>query len=109
MCDEDKSMKTKQPRRAELISEARRLPNQVRWKDISEFESIDDRVALVNAYFVNLIGMNNGSVEFCSDSIPPTDEEYLAFLWLVRPKLSSKIAKLITHNKLFAQKIVEHD
>ena len=66
-------------------------PTEVRWRDLTEFEQLDDRLAAVTVLFGSVFGMNDGSVEWCTDSLPPAESERLAWIWLCWPHLDERI------------------
>lgn len=66
-------------------------PLEVRWRDVADFDQIDERVSAVTALFGSVIGVNDGSVQWCIDSLPPAESERLAWLWLCWPHLDEKI------------------
>lgn len=68
------------------------LPRQVAWRDITQFEYIDERVLAANHLCGDIIGMSQGYVEWCPNSDPPSEAETLLWWWVVRPDLGSAIA-----------------
>ncbi|MBE9059283.1 hypothetical protein [Sphaerospermopsis sp. LEGE 08334] len=68
------------------------IPNQVNWQDIIQFNKLDERVAIANDIFPNLIGVNEGYIEWCPDNDPPTHLETLLWWWVIRPDLGAAIA-----------------
>jgi len=74
----------------ELLNEP---PATVPWSDVAEFDRLDDRRACVDALFPNILGVNEGFVEWCPNDDPPSEEETLAWLWFIRPDLSGQIAR----------------
>jgi hypothetical protein len=79
----------------DLLAKAKQLTTAVQFKDIRDMSGLNERVGCVNVYFINLIGVNDGYIELASDHAQPLDDEWLAFLWIVRPELSSEIAKRV--------------
>lgn len=67
------------------------LPNPVPWAGVVECDSFDERRALVEPRTANIVGVLTDGVEFCPNDDPPSAAESLAFLWLVRPDLSTAI------------------
>jgi len=65
------------------------LPREIPWSQIVQFDKLDERVSAVGCLFVNIIGVNDGYVEWCPNDDPPTQDEYLAWVWVVRPDLGS--------------------
>ena len=68
------------------------LPNEIPWDDIERFDDLDTRVSAINCLFANIIGVNDGYVEWCPNDDPPTDGEYLAWAWVVKPSLGKAIS-----------------
>jgi hypothetical protein len=73
------------------VPDANATPLEVRWGDVAEFEQMDERVAAVSVLFGTVIGVSNGSVQWCTDSIPPAESERLAWLWMCWPDLDEQI------------------
>jgi hypothetical protein len=68
------------------------IPNEVPWQDIVQFDKLDERVALANDLYANIIGVNEGHIEWCPNDEPPSLLETLAWWWVVRPDLGAAIA-----------------
>ncbi|BAZ79395.1 hypothetical protein PN497_05090 [Sphaerospermopsis kisseleviana CS-549] len=66
--------------------------NEVNWQDIVQFNKLDQRVAIANDIFPNLIGVNEGYIEWCPDNDPLTHLETLLWWWVIRPDLGAAIA-----------------
>jgi hypothetical protein len=77
---------------------AKSLPKEVPFKEIVDFENLDVRVGCVNVFFANIVGVNKGFIGFSPNSDPPSCDELLAWLWLVRPDLTSVIADQIKNS-----------
>ncbi|MDB9515173.1 hypothetical protein PN499_28635 [Kamptonema animale CS-326] len=69
------------------------IPNEIHWKDIVQFEKLDERVAIANDLCANIIGINEGTIEWCPNENPPNHLEKLVWWWVVRPDLGAAIAK----------------
>jgi len=41
------------------------IKNEVRWQDVVQFEKLDERVAVANDVCANIIGVNEGYIEWC--------------------------------------------
>jgi len=80
------------PSLSELLLKARDLGRTAAWGAIIDFSRIDERVSSVNAAFTNLVGVNEGYLEWCPNEDPPAPDETLAWLWVVRPDLGDEIA-----------------
>ena len=76
------------------LPEIENTPWEVRWSAIADFDQLDERVSAVAVIFGSVIGMNDGSVEWCPDDIPPAEQERLAWVWLCNPGLDSEILPL---------------
>lgn len=68
------------------------IKNEVRWEDVVQFEKLDERVAVANDVCANIIGVNEGYIEWCPNDEPPSMKETLLWWWVVRPDLGSAIA-----------------
>jgi hypothetical protein len=66
-------------------------PLEVRWRDLADFDQLDERVSAVTVLFGSVIGVNDGTVQWCTDSLPPAESERLAWLWLCWPHLDEQI------------------
>ena len=77
------------------------------WQDIVEFEKLDERVAIVNCIFANLIGVNNGYIECCPSDNAPSLMESFTWWWVVRPDLGAAITINLHKNVAEAQKLRE--
>jgi len=61
------------------------IPHEIRWQDIVQFEKLDDRVTIANDLCTNIIGVNEGTIEWCPNENPPHHLEKLVWWWVVRP------------------------
>lgn len=68
------------------------IGNEVRWQEIVQFEKLDDRIAIANDLCANIIGVNEGYIEWCPNDDPPSRLETLIWWWVVRPDLGAAIA-----------------
>ncbi|KZL48862.1 MULTISPECIES: hypothetical protein [Cyanophyceae] len=68
------------------------IPNEVAWENIIQFEKLDERVATANELCPNLIGVNEGYIEWCPNNEPPSQIEILTWWWVIRPDLGAAIA-----------------
>ncbi|MEQ8974662.1 MAG: hypothetical protein RIE73_30290 [Coleofasciculus sp. C1-SOL-03] len=68
------------------------IPTEVRWQDVVEFNKLDQRVTLANDLCANIIGVNEGYIEWCPNDEPPSRLETLIWWWVVRPDLGAAIA-----------------
>lgn len=68
------------------------IPNEVAWEDVVQLDQLDDRVAIANDFYPNIVGVNDGSIEWSPNSEPPSYLEKLVWWWVVRPDLGAAIA-----------------
>jgi hypothetical protein len=54
------------------------IPHKIRWLDTVQFEKLDDRVTIANDLCTNIIGVNQGTIEWCPNENPPNHLEKLA-------------------------------
>jgi hypothetical protein len=66
-------------------------PLEVRWRDVADFDQLDERVSAVTMLFGSVIGVSDGCVAWCTESVRPTESERLAWLWLCWPHLDEQI------------------
>lgn len=74
----------------------RAMGNPVPWEEVTLIESFDDRRALLQPRTQNIVGVLQEGVEFCPNEDPPSPNEMLAFLWLVRPDLATGVVNELT-------------
>ena len=67
------------------------IASQLSFDEVEQFDDLDSRRSAVNCLFPNIIGVNDGWVEWCPSNDPPSREEYLAWLWFVKPNLGTQI------------------
>ena len=67
------------------------IPDEVRWEEVVQFEHLDERVLIANAVYGDIVGVSEGSVEWCPNPNTP-DNARLLWLWVVRPDLGAAIA-----------------
>jgi hypothetical protein len=68
------------------------ISNEVLWQDIVQFDKLDERVAIANDLCANIIGVNEGYIEWCPNDEPASRLETLTWWWVVRPDLGAAIA-----------------
>jgi hypothetical protein len=73
------------------VPDIENTPHEVRWSDVADFDQLDERVSAVTVIFGSVVGVNDGSVEWCPEDIPPTEQERLAWIWLCNPSLDGDI------------------
>ena len=67
-------------------------PHAVAWSEVVDFDHLDERRAAIDCLHTNILGVNDGYVEWCPNDDPPSRDETLAWLWFIRPDLGSEIA-----------------
>ena len=75
----------------ELENLLKLVPKEVLFSEIIEFNKLDERISAVGVLFVNTIGVNEKSIEFCPDNEPPLIEEIISWVWTFRPDLGIEI------------------
>ena len=70
---------------------SKNIPNEIEFEAVEEFENFDSRVSAIDCLFINIIGVNENSVEFIPNTEDQNEEEYLAWLWLIKPSLGNEI------------------
>src|SRR2546430_14499293 len=73
-------------------------PRTVSWSDVGEFDKLDERVSAVCVLFGSVIGVNDGSIEWCPDVEPPTEQERLAWISLCWPHLDAQLSTRVHGN-----------
>ncbi len=68
------------------------IPYEVPWEDIVQFKKLNERVALANDVCANIVGVNEGYIEWCPNDEPPSMLETFLWWWVVRPDLGAAIA-----------------
>jgi len=68
------------------------FPHEVPWGEIERFDDLDVRVSAIDCLFANIVGVNDGYIEWCPNADPPSNDEYLAWLWVVKPSLGKEIS-----------------
>jgi hypothetical protein len=66
------------------------LPRSVAWSDISQFDRFDERLGAVNVSHGAIMDVTDGHVALSTDQ-SPTDDELVAWAWLIRPDLQEQI------------------
>jgi len=82
------------------------LPSRVAWRDVPEFERLDERVLAIDWLCGDIIDVSDGWVGWCPNNEPPTVAETLAWWWVARPDLGNEIAK--EADEEFRQIILEY-
>jgi len=67
------------------------LEYKMYFKDIKEFERMEDRFFAVERYFGDIVGMNVDYVEFCPNNEPPLKNEIIPWLWVIHPEWKKEI------------------
>ena len=66
-------------------------PTQVKFNEVEDFDSFDERVSAVDCLVANTVGVSAGHVEFIPDNNPPLKEEIYCWIWVIRPDLSREL------------------
>ena len=45
-------------------------PVEVKFNDISDFDNFDESRSCIDTIFINIVGVKQGSIEFCPDKEP---------------------------------------
>lgn len=75
-------------------------PHQIQFDDINDFENFDERLAVVNCIVVNIIGLEDGFIEFIPDNNPPLEDEIFCWIWAFRPDLTKEILEQTKNENL---------
>jgi hypothetical protein len=78
----------------EVLAKVKKIPRRVRFKDIQQFETMEDRFFAVDRTIGAILGMNEDSIDFCPDKEPPSRDEVLAWLWVIHPEYKAAILEL---------------
>ena len=68
-------------------------PTIVKWTELVDFEQLDERLSCIDCLYANILGADDGQVEWCPSDEPPTKDEKLAWLWFIRPDLAPDISQ----------------
>jgi hypothetical protein len=71
-------------------------PIAVSWKDVTEFDRLNERVSAVSALIGSVIGVREEVVQWCSDDAVPAESERLAWLWVCWPHLDDELQRVAT-------------
>ncbi|UZR93482.1 hypothetical protein [Chondrinema litorale] len=63
------------------------IPINVTFNEIVELDKLNDRISAISVLYANTIGVCEGYLEYCPDSILPSLEENLSWIWTIRPDL----------------------
>ena len=77
-----------------LLAKVKKIPRTVRFTDIQQLKTMEDRFFAVDRIIGDIIGMNEDSVDFYPDNKPPSQDEVLAWLWVIHPEYKVAILKL---------------
>ncbi len=69
-------------------------PNSVKWTDLVDFISFDERRSAIDCLVTNTIGVSEGFIEFTPNNEPPLREEILCWILAIRPDLSNELVTL---------------
>ena len=78
-----------------FLDDAKEVPKIAYFKDIQEFERMEERFFDLEEFYGDIVGMNVDSVEFCPNNDPPErNEEILPWLWLIHPGWKGEILEI---------------
>ena len=83
-----------------LLDALNKITRKVRWSDIRDRGRFDERRSLIDAVFQNIIGVQQSYVSWCPNDDPPSRDESLAFLWVIRPEFGEEIMQTTKHSGL---------
>lgn len=78
----------------QVLAKIKKIPRRVRFTDIQQFETMEDRFFAVDRTIGAILGMNVDSVDFVPHDEPPTRDEVLAWLWVIHPEYKAGILEL---------------
>lgn len=70
-------------------------PRTATFSEVARFDDLDQRLSAATVLFGSVFGLSDG-VEWVPDDIPPTEQERLAWLWLVDPGRTDDILPIAT-------------
>ena len=77
-----------------LLQNTNAIPTEVALKDVGEPERLEERFFGVEGNIGDIVGMLEDAVEFCPNNEPPTRDEVLAWLWVIKPEHKDEIVAL---------------
>jgi|SRR5690606_14630892 len=75
-------------------------PSRISFKEIVDFEKFDDRLSIVDCIVINIIGVEEGFIEFIPDNNPPLEDEILCWIWAFKPDLTKEILEITMNDDL---------
>lgn len=75
-------------------------PNQIMFDNIFDFEKFDERLSIIDCIVVNIIGVEEGFIEFIPDNNPPLEDEILCWIWSFKPDLTNEILEITKNDDL---------
>ncbi|MGV0857374.1 hypothetical protein ACTS95_12235 [Empedobacter brevis] len=75
-------------------------PNQIMFDNIVDFEKFDERLSIIDCIVVNIIGVEEGFIEFIPDNNPPSEVEVLCWIWSYKPDLTNEILEITKNDDL---------
>lgn len=78
----------------------RNYPNQIMFDNIIDFENFEERLSVIDCIVVNVIGVEEGFIEFIPDNNPPLEDEVLCWIWAFRPNLTNEILEITKNEDL---------
>lgn len=67
------------------------IPREVKYSEVEDFDEFDTRRSAIDGLYINIIGVNEDGIEWCPNDDPPSKEEYLAWLWVIKPSMGTEI------------------
>ena len=67
---------------------------------VVDFENFDERLSVIDCIVVNIIGVEEGFIEFIPDNNPPLEDEILCWIWAFRPDLTNEILEITKNEDL---------
>ena len=75
-------------------------PNQIMFDNIVDFKKFDERLSIIDCIVVNIIGVEEGFIEFIPDNNPPSEDEILCWIWSFKPDLTNEILEITKNDDL---------
>jgi len=77
----------------DVMKLAKEINAKIPFSEIDDLTEMEVRLGVVNVFFQNIIGINEGYASFCPNDNPPSEDECLAWLWFVRPAMATQISQ----------------
>lgn len=66
-------------------------PDKYNWQKITEFDELDKRAFLIDEFCGSQIGILEADLKWRPANLPPSDDEVLGWLWVIRPDLEEQV------------------